>query len=76
MKNRFLKLKKIEVLVGSSPTNKMSIEKPLSDQFSGAFKTGWNGLTQVLVTLTNLWPLIILGFLSPYYLLFGRKLTF
>ena len=66
-----IKLEIYQVMEQQKAVN--SIEKPLSDQFSGAFKTGWNGLTQVLITLTNLWPLIILGFVTPFLFTLWKK---
>lgn len=38
----------------------LRFDKPLGDQFSGAFKNGWNGLTNVLIAITNLWPLLVM----------------
>lgn len=43
-----------------------SVEKPLGGQFSNAFKNGWSGLTDVLVALVNLWPLLLLGAVAFY----------
>ncbi len=44
-------------------------------KFSTAFKSGWIGLTDVLVGLTYLWPFLILGSGAWYFLWFRKRKT-
>jgi hypothetical protein len=48
-----------------------------SDQFAKALLAGWDGIVNVLILFTYVWPLIVIGFLLGFYfwLLKKRKLV-
>lgn len=53
-----------------------SFSKPFSDQFKGALLNGLNGLSQVLIALANLWPILFMGSgIGFYYVMRKRKIA-
>lgn len=45
----------------------IGVSKPLGSEFINAFKNGWNGLTNLLVILTNVWPFLLLTLTGTIY---------
>jgi hypothetical protein len=53
----------------------VSINKPFGNQFTDALLTGLHGLTRVLIALTNIWPILFLGFGGVYYWMRIKKMA-
>ncbi len=49
-------------------------ETPLGEKFANAFRSGLNGITQSLIVLTHLWPLLIAGITAWLVFVYRRRI--